>query len=71
MQVNKYRIPVQNLPPAFHGFTIAQLTDLHFGFLVSEAFVEGIVHRTNALRTDIIVCTGDYVHQRNYHRGNR
>jgi predicted MPP superfamily phosphohydrolase len=65
VQVNKYRIPVQNLPPAFHRFTIAQLTDLHFGFLVSEAFVEGIVHRTNALRTDIIVCTGDYVHQRN------
>jgi predicted MPP superfamily phosphohydrolase len=44
---------------------IAQLTDLHFGFLVSEAFVEGIVHRTNTLGTDVIVCTGDYVHQRN------
>ena len=65
VQVNKYRIPVQNLPAAFHGFTIAQLTDLHFGFLVSEAFVEGIVHRTIALGTDVIVCTGDYVHQRN------
>lgn len=65
VQVNKYRIPVQKLPPAFHGFTIAQLTDLHFGFLVSEAFVEGIVHTTNALQTDIVVCTGDYVHQRN------
>jgi predicted MPP superfamily phosphohydrolase len=65
VQVNKYRIPVQNLPPAFHGLTIAQLTDLHFGFLVSEAFVEGIVHRTNALRTDVIVCTGDYVHRSN------
>jgi len=65
VHVNNYRIPVRKLPPAFHGFRIAQLTDLHLGFLVSEAFVEGIVHRTNALRTDVIVCTGDYVHRRN------
>lgn len=65
VQVNRYRIPVPNLPLSFHGFTLAQLTDLHLGFLVSESFVEGIVHRTNKLRTDVIVCTGDYVHKRN------
>jgi len=63
--VNRYKVPIANLPPAFHGFTLAQLTDLHLGFLVSETFVEGIVHRTNELRTDVIVCTGDYVHERN------
>jgi hypothetical protein len=65
VQVNRYKIPIANLPPSFHGFTIAQLTDLHLGFLVSESFVQGIVHRTNSLRTDLIVCTGDYVHERN------
>jgi len=63
--VNRYKIPIANLPPAFHGFTLAQLTDLHLGFLVSKTFVEGIVQRTNELRTDVIVCTGDYVHNRN------
>ncbi len=65
VQVNRYKIPIANLPPSFHGFTLAQLTDLHLGFLVSESFIEGIVHRTNRLGTDIIVCTGDYVHERN------
>ena len=65
VQVNRYKIPIANLPPSFHGFTLAQLTDLHLGFLVSESFVEGIVNRTNRLRTDLIVCTGDYVHERN------
>jgi predicted MPP superfamily phosphohydrolase len=35
------------------------------GFLVSESFVEGIVGTANSLRTDVIVCTGDYVHERN------
>jgi predicted MPP superfamily phosphohydrolase len=65
VHVNRYQIPIANLPPAFHGFTLAQLTDLHLGFLVSESFIEEIVHRTNRLRTDMIVCTGDYVHERN------
>ena len=65
VQVNRYKIPIENLPLSFHGFTLAQLTDLHLGFLVSESFVEGIVQRTNGLRTDAIVCTGDYVHERN------
>ncbi|MCP4402243.1 MAG: metallophosphoesterase [bacterium] len=63
--VNRYRIPITNLPLSFHGFTLAQLTDVHLGFLVSESFVEGIVQRTNSLGTDAIICTGDYVHERN------
>ena len=63
--VNRYKIPVPNLPLSFHGFTLAHLTDIHLGFLVSESFVEEIVHRTNSLNTDAIVCTGDYVHNRN------
>jgi predicted MPP superfamily phosphohydrolase len=33
--------------------------------LVSESFIENLVYRTNSLKTDIIVCTGDYVHDRN------
>jgi len=63
--VNRYKIPIPKLPAAFHGFTIAQLTDVHLGFLVSESFVTNIVNTTNQLQTDIIVCTGDYVHARN------
>ena len=65
VQVNRYKIPIADLPASFHGFTLAHLTDLHFGFLVSESFIEKIVQRTNKLHTDAIVCTGDYVHRRN------
>lgn len=67
MQVNRYRVPIADLPRSFHGFTIAHLTDLHLGFLVSESFIEEVVQRTNKLRTDLTVCTGDYVHERNSH----
>lgn len=63
--INRYQIPIPHLPPAFHGFTLAHLTDLHLGLLVSEQFMAGVVQRTNQLKTDVIVCTGDYVHKRN------
>ena len=65
VQVNRHKVPVTNLPHSFHGFTLAQITDVHLGFLVSESFIERIVHKTNQLGTDVIVCTGDYVHDRN------
>ena len=65
VRVNRYRIGLSDLPPSFSGFTIAHLTDLHFGTLVSESFIEGVISKTNQLKTDIIVCTGDYVHDKN------
>ncbi|TAN65937.1 MAG: metallophosphoesterase [Methylobacter sp.] len=65
VQVNRYKVPIHNLPHSFHGFTLAHLTDVHLGFLVSQSFVEDIVHRTNRLNADAIVCTGDYVHESN------
>ena len=65
VQVNTYRVFLNDLPPSFDGFTIAHLTDLHYGTLVSESFIQGVVHTTNRLKPDIIACTGDYVHERN------
>lgn len=64
VRINKYTIPLHDLPPAFHGFVIAHLSDLHLGFLVSADFIESVVRQTNALQADIIACTGDYVHKR-------
>ena len=64
VQVNQYRIPTPFLPESFHGFRVVHLTDLHLGFLVSASFIESVVKKANALMPDIIVCTGDYVHDR-------
>jgi uncharacterized protein len=54
-------IPVANLPPALHGFSIAQISDVHVGPTIKRGFVEGIVRRVNDLRADLIVVTGDLV----------
>ncbi len=67
VQVNRYLIPVPNLPPQFHGFTIVHLTDLHYG-MVSQSFVRNVVNKANSLKRDVIVCTGDFVHRRNTDR---
>jgi uncharacterized protein len=55
------KIPVANLPQALHGFSIAQISDLHVGPTIKRGFVEGIVRRTNELNADMIAVTGDLV----------
>jgi predicted MPP superfamily phosphohydrolase len=62
---NTYRISVPNLPSVFNGFRIVHLTDLHYGQLVPLDLVRSVVARANAIDRDLIVCTGDYVHETN------
>ena len=70
--INRYRIdvrhvevPVENLPPAFDGMTIAQFSDLHTGTFGSDTtFVAELVDSINALNADVIVFTGDIVNRR-------
>jgi uncharacterized protein len=54
-------IPVINLPEGLHGFSIAQISDVHVGPTIKRGFVEGIVARVNDLKTDLIAVTGDLV----------
>jgi hypothetical protein len=61
---NTYRIPVPNLPAAFTGFRIVHLSDLHYGFLVPLSAIRSVVARANRIERDLIVCTGDFVHEK-------
>ena len=54
-------IPVTHLPTALHGFSIAQISDLHVGPTIKRGFVERIVARVNDLNADLIAVTGDLV----------
>ena len=54
-------VPVQDLPEALHGFTIAQLSDIHVGPTIKRRFVEGVVERVNRLCADMVAITGDLV----------
>jgi uncharacterized protein len=54
-------IPVFDLPPGLHGFSIAQISDVHVGPTIKREFVESIVQRVNDLGADMIAVTGDLV----------
>lgn len=42
-------------------YTIVQLSDIHIGGLIGEAFIEDIVRRVNVLHPDLVVITGDLI----------
>lgn len=54
-------IRLRRLPAAFDGFTIAQLTDIHYDEYLHESYFHRAVARVNALNPDLIALTGDYV----------
>ncbi len=54
-------LPLRNLPDAFAGFTIAQISDLHFGPLIQPAEIEPVIDQVLDLNADLIVITGDLV----------
>ena len=60
-RVVEIEVPLHNLPAALHGFSIAQVTDVHVGATIRRSYVERIVDAVNALEPDMIALTGDFV----------
>jgi hypothetical protein len=59
--IKNVEIGLVKLPKALNGFKIAQLTDLHIGMSLGGEWLKEIVRRTNALKPDAIVITGDMI----------
>ena len=57
--VRKIEIPLAKLPQESDGFTIAQLSDLHLDLVHGKRWLDSVVRRTNSLKPDLIVITGD------------
>jgi predicted MPP superfamily phosphohydrolase len=60
-QVKKQKIFLPNLPKAFDGLTIAQISDLHCGQFVQMAELKRGIELLLAQKTDLIFFTGDLV----------
>ena len=61
--IRNYTLPIADLPPDFDGFRIVHVSDTHYGPFVSLEFIKAVLQQVNALRPDLVVLTGDYVHR--------
>ena len=64
IEVTKLNFKSSKLPPAFNGYKIAQISDLHVGTWGNDtAFISKLVDSVNNLKPDLIVFTGDVVNR--------
>lgn len=59
--LERTRLPIRNLPPAFAGLTVAFLSDFHHGPHTGKAYIQRIVEQVNQTKPDLILLGGDYV----------
>ena len=52
---------IPNLPEAFHGFRIAQLSDIHLEWFTEDYFLRRSVEHINKLKPDMVLLTGDFI----------
>jgi predicted MPP superfamily phosphohydrolase len=60
-KVHRITLKFKDLPAAFDGFTLTQLSDIHAGSFSSKAGVEKGVAMVNKQKSDVILFTGDLV----------
>lgn len=61
IQIRRKTVFYDDLPAAFEGLTIAQISDMHSGSFSSSAFISEAVNRILELKPDLIFFTGDLV----------
>ncbi len=59
--IHRQELKFKNLPEAFDGFTITQLSDIHIGSFDNKEEVERGLKMATNLNSDLIVFTGDLV----------
>ncbi len=64
VRVSEATVYASDLPPAFEGYRIVQLSDTHVGNMRNPRLLEKVLKKTEALDPDLIVFSGDLVHSR-------
>jgi len=60
-KLHTVEIPIKNLPAAFDGYKIVQISDLHLGSFLTGKPLNKIIKMVNEQKPDVILFTGDIV----------
>ena len=63
-KVLKYQLSFKDLPEAFDGFTLTQISDIHSGSFTNKEKIQYGVDLVNEQESDMILFTGDIVNYR-------
>ena len=63
-KVLKYQLSFKDLPDAFDGFTITQISDIHSGSFTNAEKIQYGVDLINEQQSDVILFTGDIVNNK-------
>jgi len=63
-KVLKYSLSFKDLPKAFDGFTITQISDIHSGSFTNKEKISYGVDLINTQKSDVILFTGDIVNNK-------
>ena len=61
LEVTQRDVFLSNLPAAFDGLRIAQISDIHMDEFTEPFFLRHVVDRINRLHPDVVFLTGDFV----------
>jgi len=57
--VREYEVPIKDLPDAWDGQTVVQISDVHLGAIYRKKFFSRLIEQSNALRPAAVFITGD------------
>lgn len=63
LDLHEHPLQVAGLPRAFEGFRVAHLSDLHMGDHLPLSYLQGAVRRLNEAKPDVVLLTGDVLHE--------
>ena len=64
IEINKYTLPLRNLPEELVNATLVQLSDLHRGCGKTDETLSAAFEAANNLKPDILALTGDFIDEK-------
>jgi len=61
LSIVTHNIALANLPDAFHGYRVVQISDIHLDEYTEPFFLSRVIEQVNLLAPDLVLITGDFI----------